>query len=121
MSRFFVKKRRGKTESWRVLLDEAVAEGVLDELGIALEAHLFKEAGPMGADRLHTDAEVLGDPCEAFAGADHGHDLQLPVREGLVSGLEDVGPELGEQFLREGWAQGFAAPRPPLGRRGEPV
>src|SRR3989304_10329370 len=104
MSRFFVKKRRGKTESWRVLLDEAVAEGVLDELGIALEAHLFKEAGAMGADRLHTDAEVLGDPCEASAGDDHGHDLKLPVGEGLVSGVGGFGPGLGEDHLRWGLA-----------------
>ncbi len=56
---------------------------------------------PVGADRLHAQAEFLGRLGHRLARGDEKHDLVLPVRELLVGGLvhvavQEVGELLGQ-------------------------
>ena len=77
---------------------EIVEQDVFDEVGIALQPHLFQDSAPVGADRLDAQAELVRNFGHRLAFPDVEEDFIFAVRQTLVRQVVVV---LGHLFDHE--------------------
>jgi hypothetical protein len=68
------------------LLDELALQGVAGDFDVPLQARLFLDAGDIGANGLRAAGRIESDLLDGRPSGDGARDLQLALRQGLVSG-----------------------------------
>src|SRR6478752_1219634 len=90
---------------------ELVADGVVDERGVARESKLAKDPCAIGADGAGREAHLTGDLADLLAGREQPHDAVFAIGEFLVQRLLRVAGAFGSQYLRERRGNVLAAVR----------
>src|SRR6267378_715350 len=74
-----VDSRPAACSAWSV--DEPVLDRVVSEVRIGFHSHLFQNARPVGADRLHRQVQLVGDLRHRRASGKLAEDLEFSLRE----------------------------------------
>ena len=85
------------------LFDELVLHGVVHEFGVVFHAHLFKDAGAVGADGFDAEGEFAGDFADHFSGSNQAQHLKFTIGKSFLgSFLVFAAGEIGGKFFSQG-------------------
>ena len=73
-------------------VNQVVLHGIVHQLGVGFQIHLFQHTRPVGADGLDAEGEFRGNLCDRLAGRYQAQHLELPVGQGLVGQLLESVP-----------------------------
>ena len=94
----------------RELIHKLILDGVVDQFGIVLHVHFFKNARAVGADGFDAQRELIGDFGNGFAGRQQAQNLIFSVRQRFMGHFFKAGIQLESHLLGNGRADIFAAP-----------
>ena len=69
------------TRQSHCLLDQSVTQRVRRQVGIGVQIHLLEHPGPVSADRLHADEELLRNLGHRASYGQLAQDLEFPLRK----------------------------------------